>query len=289
MGASGLAVLVTLGLTAGAPIAGQAINYGHPEEVMAGAAAVGALLLALSGRSALAGLALGLAIASKQWALMAALPVLLAAPRHHIRLLAVAGATVLVPLVPLMAVHVDFAGSQPTATGGTFHGHQIWWPFGVDAPAGLDVPGPLVAPAWLDPIVRPSIVIGSVVLSLLWWVRGGRRRSREDVLLLFALIMLVRCALDPWNVHYYHAAFLLALVAWEVRSGRGMPVLTLVGTAGVWLSFSTYTEHYGYGPFLLYMSWVLPLGAYLTWTLLGRPGNLRRPMVLAGSPAPSGT
>jgi hypothetical protein len=47
-----------------------------------------------------------------------------------------------------------------------------------------------------------------------------------DALLLLALVLLLRAALDPWNNLYYHVPFLFALIAYEVRSGR-MPLLTV--------------------------------------------------------------
>ena len=48
-------------------------------------------------------------------------------------------------------------------------------------------------------------------------------------MLLLALVLLLRCALDPWNNLYYRLPFLLALMAYEVCSGR-TPRLTLIYT-----------------------------------------------------------
>jgi len=132
--------------------------------------------------------------------------------------------------------------------------------------------GTTMAPAWLMPIPHPLIVALALPLSVLWWVRaGGGARRHDDAFALLALLFLERCALDPWNLVYYHLPLVLALLAWEVHRGRGLPVLTLGVTAAAWLSFVTYSVRAGDGPFLLYFAWVLPLAALLVRTLYLRP------------------
>src|SRR5207302_6766557 len=79
---------------------------------------------------------------------------------------------------------------------------------------------------------RVAIVGLSVLCAALWWVRRGARKPSErmvDALLLLALVLLIRAALDPWDNLYYHVPFLFALVAYEARSGR-MPILTVFYT-----------------------------------------------------------
>lgn len=287
-GAAPLAILVALALSAGGPILRDAIAMGHPEEVMAAAASVGAILVAISGRPLVAGLLLGLAIASKQWAVMAALPVLLAAPRGHLKLLLVAAAVAAGAFLPLMLADSDVRSGQPVGMGPLFHSQQVWWLFGVEPAAGVDAPGPLVAPQWLSALARPLILLVSVGLSGIWWLTRRAERPATDVLLLFAVIMLARCLLDPWNIGYYHAPFLLSLLAWEIRSGRHMPLLTAAGTAAVYFTVIEQNGRWGDAHFALYVCWAAPLAAYLAWTLFGSPANLRRPMVLAGTAAPRG-
>ena len=102
-GRSTLTKAVTLGLCVANPVSLYALELGHPEELLGGCLCVAAVLVALRGRPVLAGILLGLAIANKEWALLAAGPVLLALPRGRTRAiclastLAVAGA-VLAPL-----------------------------------------------------------------------------------------------------------------------------------------------------------------------------------------------
>src|SRR6478609_10438082 len=59
------------------PLTWSAIHAGHPEELVAATAVVAAALLALDRRWTLAALAIGLAIATKAWALLALAPLLL--------------------------------------------------------------------------------------------------------------------------------------------------------------------------------------------------------------------
>ena len=61
-------------LCAGNPITLRALDIGHPEELLGGALCVGAVLAALRGRSNLAAVLLGLALANKAWALLAVGP-----------------------------------------------------------------------------------------------------------------------------------------------------------------------------------------------------------------------
>jgi hypothetical protein len=273
-GGSRLAWPLVVGLSAASPVAGLALAWGHPEDLLAGAAAVGATLLARDGRVVLAGLALGLAVAAKQWAVLAGLPVLLAAPRGQVRLVGLAA--LVVALVHLPVVLTDPAGAvaRQTAvavTGQLFHPHQLFWPLGESAGAAWVAAGhsDRLPPAWLVGLSHPLIVALSVPLGALWWWRGGPRRAPDDALLLLALLLLARCALDPWNIGYYQLPFLLALLAWEVRRGSELPVLALAATAATWASFVLIDARTGNGPFLAYVAWVVPLGAWMASELYG--------------------
>src|SRR2546421_338648 len=62
--------LVVAGLCVVNPVTFKALWWGHPEEVLGAALCVGAVLAAGRGRTGTGGLLLGLAIATKQWALL---------------------------------------------------------------------------------------------------------------------------------------------------------------------------------------------------------------------------
>lgn len=289
-GSSRFGWMLVVALAAGGPLAYQALLFGHPEDVLAAPLCVLGVLAARQGRPIAAGLVLALAIVAKQWAVLAVLPAMLAAPgglRDMWRIGALAGAGAAAVLVPIMLLTpLGHGGSALVTSGALFHPHQVWWPFGVPAdPAFIAAGhGNTEAPAWLMPITHPLIVLLAFPLSALWWARSGRgSRRRDDAFALLALLFLERCALDPWNLVYYHLPLVLALLAWEVQRGRDLPVLSLGVTVAAWLSFVSCDAHTGAGPFLAYFVWVLPLAGVLVWSLY------RRERGRAVSPSPSAT
>jgi hypothetical protein len=74
-----------VGVCVANPMTLQALELGHPEELLGASMCVAAVLFALRGRALWAGVLLGLAIANKEWALLAAGPVLLALPSSEPR------------------------------------------------------------------------------------------------------------------------------------------------------------------------------------------------------------
>ena len=92
------------------------------------------------------------------------------------------------------------------------------------------------SPAWLAGLTHPAIVLAGIPLGLLFWRRrrrcGARTRSA-----CWRCILLLRCVLDPWNNDYYHAPFLLALLAWEALARDGWPRLTVLAGAPLALTF----------------------------------------------------
>ena len=206
---------------------------------------------------------------------------LLALPGHPRRLLAlgIAGAVTAVVLAPIVLAGMAAGGSGSTlvtaaaTTGQIFHPWHVFWFLGDNAPGligygGLPLrPGFRAAPEWLMPLTHPLIVALVVPLSL-GWARAHRALPRlggEQLLLLLALLLLLRCVLDPWNAVYYELPFLLALLCWEAlcRPGRP-PVLALGATLANWLTFE-------YAPDVLspdmqcafFLAWSLPLVAWL--------------------------
>ena len=262
--------------------------YGHPEDLLATAAAVGAILAARGGRTWAAAVLLVLAVVAKQWAVLAILPAALAAPRHGVRIAAagVVGTAVLLGL----QMHPSASGYHMTitSTGALFHPHQLFWPLGIPAtPEFIEAGhGTTMGPAWLSPLTRPLIIGVGTLVALAWWLRTGPGRNRDDALLVFALAILLRCLLDPWNLIYYHLPLVVALAAWEARRGRDLPVLSVVVTALCWLSFITYDAREGYGPYLAYLAWTIPLAVALGVTLLARAPQ-RRPALIPVRPAPA--
>jgi hypothetical protein len=113
-------------------------------------------------------------------------------------------------------------------------------------------------------ISEPLAIACTLALSLLFWFR---RRSYElaDALMLLALVMLVRCMLDPLAISYHHLPFYVALAGSEVVRTRRLPALT-IGTAGVLLL----TSELATMPNLqnaIYLAWTVPLALFLGLSL----------------------
>jgi hypothetical protein len=244
-GASRLARWTALGLCAANPITMYACEIGHPEELLGGVLCVVAVLAAQRGRWVWAALALGLAIANKEWALLAVGPVLLALPAHRWRALVTAGATAAVFYLPLLIAqlgsHGAFTSLSASSTGGIFQPWQIWWFLGatghvVRDSSGLVLIGYRVPPSWLSSFVHPLIVLLGLPLTLLAGYRA-RRVGGADALLLLAALLLLRCDLDPWDNVYYLLPFIISLVAWEAVRRSRPPFWGLLATLMTWVVF----------------------------------------------------
>jgi hypothetical protein len=276
-------------LGAGGALTFETLRAGHPEDLLATGAAIGAVLAARGGRTGWASLLIVAAVVSKQSMVVAVLPAAMAAPRGGLRIAAagVIGTAVLVTLQTQIggAVHGTI-----TNTGQLFHPHQIFWPFGVPATPEFiaDGHGTRMGPEWLAPLTRPMIVGMSFVVSIAWWLRSGPRRNLDDVLGLLALVLILRCMIDPWNLVYYHLPLVAALAGWEARRGRDLPVLSVVVTAACWLTFVVYHERTGNGPFFAYLAWAVPLAVGLGIALF-RPAAAHVPARAArvGAPLPA--
>jgi hypothetical protein len=210
----------------------EALVYGHPEEPLGAALIVGAVLAALRRHGLLAGLLLGLALGTKQWAAFAVLPVLLACGGFRVRALSATAITGLALTAVQALANLDrFTGMQDQAVSGAPFGTplSIWAPFSaVDATGGWGgFAIRLLQPDVAVQLGKPLLGAWTLGLVLLFAYRRG---PREDAFALLALVFLGRCLFDPSNV-YYHAPFLAALLAWEALRSPRPPWLTATSTA----------------------------------------------------------
>jgi hypothetical protein len=253
------------------PLTTKALRYGHPEELLAAALCVAAILAAGRRRPLLAGILLGAAFATKQWALLAVLPVIAAAGEQRWRVAISAAATAGLLILPMLIgdphrfVHTTHSAG---VVGGAAMPTNIWFGFGTDVPVTIDAGGHASAPRSLPGAVaaisHPLILIAGFALAALWWRYRRRAAPPEDALLVFALIMLVRCLLDPMTNSYYHLPFLMALAAWEGLRRRGAPVLTVAAT--MLLALTMWLANNGVNLLdlnHLYLAWTLPFAALL--------------------------
>jgi hypothetical protein len=280
------------------PLTLRALELGHPEELLGACLCVAAVLLAASDRPLWAGLVLGLAVANKEWALLAAGPVLLALPaRRRLPCAAAALAATGVVLAPLLLVHDGgfSATVKASASPGTalFHPWQIWWFFGhrladtPGAPASVAL-GYRVAPAWIGSLTHPLVLLAGLTLTVGLWLQRrvdaarnrssarGVRLDARSALLALALLMLMRCLLDTWDTGYYLLPFLFALLAWETRGAVARPPALAAGASVLgYVSFVWLSNHASpdvqAASFLI---WSLPLAALLALALF-RPARSR--------------
>ena len=257
------------------PVSLDALRLGHPEERFGSALCVIALLLARN-RPIASGIALGAALATKQWALIAVAPVLLAAPREsRARLALTAGAAAAAVVLPfaLADPHAFLASLRHPAFGvAEMRTGNLWGWAAITNHITLGAGDAVTAytvPQWLQHVAHPLVAL----LTLGIGVAALRTRRAIDPLALLALLMLLRCALDPWNHAYYHAPFLAALVAWEVLEARRAPWLAAACAAflGVVFRLSLPVSD------VLYVLWALPVAVWLTRrALCSAPVRLRR-------------
>jgi hypothetical protein len=278
-----VAYMVALGLCVANPLTLAALEIGHPEELLGGVLCIAAVSLAARGRWSWAALALGAAIANKQWAVLAIGPVLVALPNRRIACAVLAGAVALAVMAPFAVLGVGSFSANLHAAAGPgdtiFQPWQVWWFFGhhghvVRGTFGAVKVGYRTAPAWVGGLTHPLILALAVPLSLpvLWRHRGGGDgpadvgvgRREGDALLLLALLLLVRCALDTWDVIYYLLPFVLALLAWETAAPRRPAVLALCSTVAVWACCRWLPGIASAdAQAALFVAWTLPLAVWL--------------------------
>jgi 4-amino-4-deoxy-L-arabinose transferase-like glycosyltransferase len=240
----------------------DALHLGHPEEPLGAALCVTALLLARDHPIG-SGIVLGAALATKQWALIAIAPVLIAAaPAQRVRLAAVAAGVAALVIVPVAAAdpHAFISALDHPAFGLSAMRTGNLWGFTAiteTVPLGHSESAVVyLVPVWLQHVAHPLVA----ALTLGVGAAALRRRRNVDPLALFALLMLVRCALDPWNHAYYHAPFIVALIVWEVVEARRTPWLGALSAAWIGLVFHCSLPLSD----VLYAVWALPMIGWLS-------------------------
>jgi hypothetical protein len=252
------------------PLTYQAAYWGHPEEVLAAALTVGAVIASGRRRWVLGGLMLGAALATKQWAALAVVPALIAAPAGtRVRLALTAAALAAALTVPMLAADPDrFQAAQEMVSSAssytqTVTATNLWWPFasrstdeGIDGFGQTTTITQYSLPDDVGRVLHLGVIAVALALSLLYARRRGRGNP-DDVLQLIALLFLLRCVLDPLTFSYHHVPFLIALISFEALR-RPVPVLSAVAI----------------GALLLMNEVVVPLAepvlinvAYLAWTI----------------------
>jgi hypothetical protein len=267
------------------PLTWEALRLGHPEELLAAAFVVVAALYAAEGRSLAAAVSLGLALATKQWAAIAVLPVLAVAPARRIRLGAIALALVALLTVPVVIADAGGfyqANRQTGWSGQRVHPFNAVWPLAATEDRVIDVAGETeivevrVVPRWLAHLLHPAIVALAIPFTAA--ALFARRRLRvEDVFALLALLFLFRCLLDPVDNAYYHVPFVLSLAFWECLAWRRAPLLAALASLAIY--FAIYKAHMFHALELrnaVYLLATVPFGVSLFTALYSRADDSAR-------------
>jgi hypothetical protein len=267
------------------PATVAAVHVGHPEEVLAAALATGAVVAASRHRPGWAWPMLGLAVGTKQWALLAAPCVLLALPDRRVVTGLKAGALALVLSATLpLADPAAFARADSVVGGLRFTDpFSLWWPLGtpISAPAHAS----FLPTAHLLPFALPRSAAAGAGLMLALaalWLYCSRRADLKtpiDPLALLALLGLFRCITDPDPLQYNFVALLIPLAAWEVVGLRRLPLATAVA-AGAAAAVARGSEALSAGAGLhltpsllsaLSIAWTVPLACYLARRVVHAP------------------
>jgi hypothetical protein len=290
------------------PMVFRALDVGHPEELVVSALCVATAIALIKGRTVLAGLLLGGALASKLWAVLIA-PAVALVPidrRELTGLVAAAAAVVLVLYAPMVAgdagrVKGSFEAANKLGTrAGTVTSVNVWWfvahrTTSFDRAAILTPDGRIITKrevgftldSGVARVTHPVVVALAALLALLWARSPGRRRRPETLLLLFALVFMVRCVLDPGNSSYYHLPALTALVAYEGIACRRPPFVSALLIACLqamnWAATHIHSDA-GFGVF--YLAWALPMIAGLAlWLFRFSSGSAATEPVRPGAAA----
>jgi hypothetical protein len=262
-----------------------AVADGHLDDVLALLFAALAVLAGVRGRPVLTGLALGLAVDAKPWALIFLPVLLLAAGLHAWRAANLAGRPIRASIRPCLlaagaAAVVIAAAWLPFyvadhGTSAAFH-FQIYnsWASGLRA-LGVH---PKYSPSWVRTV---QVLLGCVLGGMAVW------RGRWPAVLVLGAG--ARIAIDPGTHGYYTPGLLLGALLWDlVGARRPIPIWTLLCYAALNLT-PVLTQH-GYlrGDARLGI-----VAAIAVVVLLGpdrwcwRPGSRAASPVMAGSTAPA--
>jgi hypothetical protein len=197
------------------------VRFGHLDDVVALVLAVGALRAIIANRAALAGLALGAAVAAKPWAL-GFIPLLLVLDKQR---LAAAGSA----LAGVIAAWAPFMVANPATLA------ALRPPVGVAPSSGLHALGYRgdLIPAWdrVGQFVLAPIAALAPVLRGRW---SG----------LFLVAVAVRLAMDPKDNPYYIGGAALAAVIFDLLATRWtIPWATLVTLLLLWQPWATDYAH----------------------------------------------
>jgi hypothetical protein len=153
---------------------------------------------------------------------------------------------------------------------------NVWFPFAHGStaatitPSGVEMTDQYSLSTTIGHLTHPLVIVLALGACALY-ARRRRGAAPEEALQLMALLLLMRCILDPLTYSYHHAPFLVALIAYEGLRRR-VPVLSIYAIAA--LAAMTYLIAPMKDATLVnvfYLCWSLPLAAVLGVSVLA-PG-----------------
>lgn len=270
------------------PFVQSALALGHPEELLTASLAIAAVVAAAQQRAILTVALLGLALASKQWAVIVVLPVLVALERHRLRTLASSAA--IAATITLLAV-VGSPGAFLDNQLALIHEHFLEpsaesWLYPLAPRTTLQLPGGLVhrgphLSAMLVGLLHPLIIAVAVAIAAYLARRAHPRLSLDHLFAAVALMFLLRCTMDTETMPYYHAPIFATLLAWDAMSGSGLPLRGLAGVAVAYALFDRLTPSVIGPDAASWLYTLVTLVVAFTFSL-----SLRRPPQQSERPAP---
>jgi hypothetical protein len=222
------------------PIVQNTLTGGHPEGVLSTLLATVAVLVAMRGRAGWAALLLGLAISTKETAVFAVIPVLVALPGRRLKVTALAGCVVLLLCGTVWV-------SDPDALLRSLHGEgsthylipfSLLWPISSPLHIGTQLSVARVMPLGLSRTPATLLTLACAApAAILWYARARQRGGEPQPLVLLVLFGLLRCTLDSTHEAYYWICLLIPLATWEALEDR-LPVKTLLLNGAVLVLFS---------------------------------------------------
>jgi hypothetical protein len=245
----------------------SAVRSGHPEEILAAVLACLAVVAAQRGRGGWAGVLLGLAVGTKQWAIVAALPVLLALQERRTRAAAIATAVgaVLILTAPLADPAAFTRAAHALGAVHIASAVSAWWPFSSGPSVRLGMPVyARMLPFGLDKSAALALTLAPLGAALAAAAIARRRRGATlDPLALLVLLGLARCVLDPGPVEYYYVALTIPMAFWETLTKQRLPVLSLACTLLAALTLGREQDLAPVAANALTLLWTGALGCYL--------------------------
>jgi hypothetical protein len=248
----------------------RALFYGHPEEPFTALVAIAAVVLAARGHPLAAGLALGLAIGSKEWALLAAPAVLFAGPQTQWRRGALAAIVAVAVTSGAMALgNTDsYRAAHREQQRGDTHTvtpASVWFRFGQKrfvAASGDAVAYSVFPPKAAGRWCRPAVIVIALLAAIAFGLRRGF--GSRDALALVAFILTVRVIIDTQTFSYHLTPMLMFVAAWEVLGRRRFPLVATLAMIAFQLTMRWIVPNFSADVFnASYLAWTIALATYL--------------------------